>query len=270
MKSWHIFIFLFWLPLSLVAQTTTDFGQNSRVALPSSYIKALVWNIHAGAHEDFNHEFKKLSRNMHLGLFQEVDLNDSLESALLMADLAYTHARSYISPISGDKKGVAIGSVSPAQLTRALRSPVSEFGVATPKAVLLQTFKLENRKEELLVVNVHAINFVTNKMFYSHIDQILKAIKSHKGPMLIAGDFNTWNDQRLTYLDRQMSKQLIARAHLGRGRSQFPDIGRWFGVQTGGAFDQVYTRGVKLRFAEVHAWANSSDHKPIEIHFSIL
>ncbi|MBH48931.1 MAG: hypothetical protein CME71_12255 [Halobacteriovorax sp.] len=150
-----------------------------------------------------------------------------------------------------------------------LRSTVNEFGVVSPKAVLLQTFKIEKRTQDLLVVNVHAINFVTNNLFKEHMDQVIKAVRSHKGPVFMAGDVNTWNRERLRYLDVALSKISISRASLGQGRTRFPDLGRWFGMQLGGALDQVYTRGLTIRFSEVHAWSNSSDHKPIEVHFSI-
>tara|TARA_R110000868_G_scaffold180754_4_gene421437 strand:- start:978 stop:1790 length:813 start_codon:yes stop_codon:yes gene_type:complete len=269
MKYWQIFILSFFLAFSVNARPTRDFGQSSRSALPASYIKALVWNIHAGKDESFASELKTLNRGTHLQLFQEADLTDELESILLEHDYSYTHARSYTSALSGAIKGVATASVARATNTRALRSTVNEFGVVSPKAVLLQTFKIENRKKDLLVVNVHAINFVTNKLFKEHMNQIIKAIKSHTGSVLMAGDFNTWNKERLSYLDKELSRLSITRASLGQGRTRFPDLGRWFGVQLGGALDQVYIRDLTIRYSEIHAWSESSDHKPIEIHFSV-
>lgn len=266
-----IIVAFFLLASSFVAmaQTTSTFGTFSRQELPPSYIKMLVWNIHAGKDELFARDFSELSRGQHLVVLQEADLSNDLKDSLLPNDFFYTHARSYISPISKKIKGIATGSVSRPSTTRALRSPVSEFGVATPKAVLLQTFKIAKRKKQLLVVNVHAINFVTNEMFRAHINQIIKAIKAHKGPIVAAGDFNTWNEGRLKDLDVAMYSQGLSRVSLGIGRSQFPNLGRWFGVQTGGPFDQIYARGIEIRFKEVHAGINSSDHKPMEMHFSI-
>lgn len=254
---------------TLSAQTISHFGQTSVAALPASYIKMLVWNIHAGKDQLFTRDFSELSRGQHLVILQEADLHNDLKDSLLPKDFLYTHARSYISPLSKKLKGVATGSVSAVSVTRALRSPVNEFGVTTPKAVLLQTFKVANKKDQLLVVNVHAINFVTNEMFRAHINQIVKAIKAHKGPIVAAGDFNTWNEGRLKDLDVAMYTLGLSRVSLGIGRSQFPNLGRWFGVQTGGPFDQIYARGIEVRFKEVHASIHSSDHKPMEMHFSI-
>lgn len=270
MRSWHIFIFTLLAPFALIAQTTYDFGQASRPELPASYLKVLIWNIHGGDHVDFKSDIEKLASKTHVFLMQEADLSPQLESDLLSLDFSYTHARSFVSPISGANKGVATGSVASATSTRAMRSPVSELGFTTPKAVLLQTYKLSNRSEQLLVVNVHAINFVTNDMFRAHITQIEKAMAAHKGPVIAAGDFNTWNESRLASLDRAMDRLGLSRVAFGLGRSSFPDLGRWFGVQTGGAFDQVYTRGLNIRFKEIHADIKSSDHKPIELHFSVL
>lgn len=271
MKTWRILIFsLLALPLLSYAQVTTNFGISTRSELPSNYIKALIWNIHAGEHVEFRSDYQYLTKDSHLLLMQEVDLNSALESTLEDIDLYFTHAKSYISPLSGNKKGIATASVAKPVTTRALRSNVVEFGATTPKAVLVQLYKLSDRKESLLVVNVHAINFVTNEMFYQHINQIMKAIKFHKGPALIAGDFNTWNKSRLQYLDNEMNKQALERVQFNGGRSSFPNLGRWFGVEIGGELDQVYFRGINIRFKEVHSAIDSSDHKPIEIHFSIL
>lgn len=269
MRSWQYFIFIFIAPFALLAQTTHDFGHAERSYLPASYLKVLVWNIHGGLHEDFIEDYQELANESHLVLMQEADLSPQLEADLLKSDFTYTHARSFVSPISGANKGVATGSVSKATSTRALRSPVSELGFTTPKAVLLQTFKLSNRQQQLLVVNVHAINFVTNDMFRAHIDQIAKAMAAHKGPIIAAGDFNTWNESRLSSLDKAMDQLGLNRVAFGQGRSSFPDLGRWFGVRTGGAFDQVYVRGLTTRFKEVHAGIKSSDHKPLELHFSV-
>ncbi len=271
MKRWRILILLLIaMPFIGHAQITANFGIATRNELPSSYIKAILWNIHAGEHVDFPSDYQHLTKDSHLLLMQEVDLNSSLQSTLEDTELYFTHAKSYISPLSGNKKGIATASVSKPTTTRALRSNVVEFGATTPKAVLVQLYKLSDRKESLLVANVHAINFVTNEMFYQHIDQIMKAIKFHHGPALIAGDFNTWNKSRLQYLDNEMNKQDLERVQFNGGRSSFPNIGRWFGVEIGGEFDQVYSRGINVRFKEVHSSIQSSDHKPIEIHFSIL
>src|SRR5690606_31094917 len=165
------------------AQTTQGFGYAKREALPASYIKMLIWNIHAGKDEGFARDYAELASGHHLMLLQEADLTSELRADLLIHDVRYTHARSVISPVSGSDKGVATGRVAKAKIARALRSPVSELGVTTPKVVLLQTFKIENRTKELMVVNVHAINFVTNEMFRAHIEQIIKAIRAHQGPV---------------------------------------------------------------------------------------
>ena len=264
-----LILILLTLSFSAYSQITSDFGYETRAELPSSYIKALVWNIHGGTNEAFKSEYEKLSKNQHLTLLQEANLNTELEANLLQTQLYYTHAKSYISPLSGNKKGVTTGSVSRPTTSRALRSTVVEFGATTPKAVLVQLYKLSNTDKKLLVVNVHAINFVTNDMFQEHIQQIIKAIKFHAGPALIAGDFNTWNKERLKYVDQQMNILKINRVSFKAGRSSFPNIGRWFGVQTGGEFDQIYIRGLETRYKHIHADSYSSDHKPIEIHFSL-
>ena len=57
---------------------------------------------------------------------------------------------------------------------------------------MLQWFPITGTDQQLLVVNVHAINFVMLHTFEAFIKQLISAMKNHHGPILLAGDFNTW------------------------------------------------------------------------------
>ena len=53
--------------------------------------------------------------------------------------------------------------------------------------------------EELLAVNVHMLAFETNKMpgYVRQLEQMEEYMSAHDGPILLAGDFNTWGTKRL-------------------------------------------------------------------------
>ena len=62
-----------------------------------------------------------------------------------------------------------------------------------PKSALYARYRLSNGSD-LVTVNLHAINFTLGtKDFQNQIEQLENAVKKHKGPLIIAGDFNTWS-----------------------------------------------------------------------------
>lgn len=85
----------------------------------------------------------------------------------------------------------------------------------------------------MLVVNSHIINFVSLQKFWVHLHQVFDSLKSHVGPILLAGDFNTWHNKRLRHLFKHL--------------------------------DHVYCRGLVVLDAQVHTNINSSDHYPISL-----
>jgi endonuclease/exonuclease/phosphatase family metal-dependent hydrolase len=88
----------------------------------------------------------------------------------------------------------------------------------------------------------------------------MKASVPADAPLLVAGDFNDWNER----LDRPMSAIGLVRALAGRSessrRATFPALAPVF------ALDRIYLRGLRCR--ELHvprgaAWARMSDHLPL-------
>lgn len=54
-----------------------------------------------------------------------------------------------------------------------------------------------------MVVNIHAVNFSLGVEVYSkQLDPIGEQIALHKGPVIMAGDFNAWSNRRLNALRR--------------------------------------------------------------------
>ncbi|NMU84205.1 hypothetical protein HKB16_15060, partial [Vibrio parahaemolyticus] len=66
-----------------------------------------------------------------------------------------------------------------------------------PKSALYSQYHLSNG-EKLAVVNVHAINFtVGTKEYVSQLTALEMLLKHHVGPILFAGDFNSWSESRV-------------------------------------------------------------------------
>ena len=69
--------------------------------------------------------------------------------------------------------------------------------IRTPKAVGITEFALTDSQQTLAVVNIHGINFTLGVGdFARQLADIRSVIEAHEGPVIVAGDFNTWNRRR--------------------------------------------------------------------------
>lgn len=57
---------------------------------------------------------------------------------------------------------------------------------------LCSYYKINGSKESLLVINTHVVNFATTEAFRTFIGELLQVIREHQGPLILGGDFNTW------------------------------------------------------------------------------
>jgi len=128
-----------------------------------------------------------------------------------------------------------------------------ELMYATHKSALVTHHPLQGGVD-LLVVNVHAINFVLNQYFYEEMASISRLIAHHDGPLVIAGDFNTWNAKRIYHLRALMTR-------LGLREVEFADkhhIKRFLWHP----LDYVFYRGLHVEHARAIN-TNISDHNPV-------
>lgn len=148
--------------------------------------------------------------------------------------------------------GIALHSDSVADTVCTLS--FTEPWLRTPKAVLVARFPFRDRA--LLVINLHAINFTLGSSAYSsQLDAIRKLVATHRGPALVAGDFNHWNPWRRGVLKRFAEKA-------GLTEAQFtPD---WRSRHLGAAVDSAFVRGLKVVSA-VAVPTETSDHHPVRI-----
>lgn len=71
----------------------------------------------------------------------------------------------------------------------------------TPKATLVSALQFANKT--LIAVNLHAINFsIGTQELEQQLAAISEVIDQYDGPVVIAGDFNTWSQARTEVLER--------------------------------------------------------------------
>lgn len=170
--------------------------------------------------------------------------------------------------------GKSIGVLTLSRVPPVRIQPVStkyrELGVTAPKVSLVTEYPLANG-ENLLAVNVHLLNFErwSIKKISHQIEDLKAIMASHSGPIIMAGDFNTWNQKRL-----QLVKEITRDIQL-REVTDFPEgrkngdtnsdfWNKFLGVEKDLPLDRVFFSGFKPTAARLLNF-DSSDHTPILI-----
>ncbi|MCF6173142.1 MAG: endonuclease/exonuclease/phosphatase family protein [Campylobacteraceae bacterium] len=134
-----------------------------------------------------------------------------------------------------------------------------ELSFLTRKSSLFTLHKIGNSRE-LLIVNLHAINFVTTKIFKEELWRIKTQISTFQGALIVAGDFNTWNKKRVEILE-EFTKQLSLKEV---NYKDDKNIKRVFNKR----LDYIFYRGLNLKASEVIKSIKFSDHNPIIVKFN--
>lgn len=134
-------------------------------------------------------------------------------------------------------------------------SPDTEPVAATPKVSSIEKYSVEGFEQKLLVANTHAINFTGLSAYRRQISAVAKELAKHEGPLLWAGDFNTWSSRRKEYLDKVM-------VELGLKEIKFNKRSENFLV-----LDRAYVRGLEVTNAE-QLQVGISDHEPLRFTIS--
>jgi endonuclease/exonuclease/phosphatase (EEP) superfamily protein YafD len=219
-------------------------------------ISLLNWNIYKGKREDWATDFERYSHQHDILTIQEAHLDDELE--YLLED----EHRNWALNAAFDYRDKATGV-----MTASTVKPVSICGqrrkepwIRTPKTSLVSYYPLAGVDEHLLVANIHGINFTLGaKAFNRQIESLYDTIKHHDGPLILAGDFNTWSDKRLRIVEGLARR--LALSSLDYSNHNRTSV-------FGNAIDHVFYRGLEV--IEHDTWqVTSSDHNPTRVHFRI-
>lgn len=214
----------------------------------------LVWNVYKGSRgSEFTRDAQLLMPDKDLLLLQEVldnqDFHDLYQS---LPALHYEHSQSW-----GEHGVATLSSAAPLEAAP-IRSNVREAYFTTPKASLFTYYALPSAR--LLVLNVHMINFHEIGAVRSKLEQFREALEEHQGPVLAAGDFNTWSHARVSLVRQFFEEFGLREVHYAPSEAEDPRRKRIVGV-----LDRVYIRGLKVLSKTVHQQIESSDHYPFEL-----
>jgi len=159
-------------------------------------ITVVNWNAQKGKHPQFAKDLKLL-------LEQEmpdiVFLQEAKADLFEPEQMGGYFAEGWSYPWPGGKTvGVLTLSRVPPVRIQPVPTKYREFGVTAPKVSLVTEYPLPTG-ENLLAVNVHLLNFEvwSLKNIAHQLEDLKKIMADHQGPIVMAGDFNTWNQKRL-------------------------------------------------------------------------
>jgi endonuclease/exonuclease/phosphatase (EEP) superfamily protein YafD len=246
-------------------QVLLNLGSPSTKTIPEKHLQVLVWNLHKGGDQDFEKDFALLTVGKDLILSQEILLTPKMKKVFSdLPDYLFSTATSFFVGSDLERTGVAIAAKAPSLNTLFIRTVNHEPFLDSPKMTIINQYPIRNRNDYLTVINLHGINFVTAQTFNEEINRVCRviiALKLINHPLILAGDFNSWSEERLSILNR-------IKNNLGLNEANFlPDNRITFNNHP---LDHVfYSKHLTLVSAKAEGFYQGSDHKPLELIFDI-
>lgn len=213
----------------------------------------LVWNVQKQHNANWQTEFA-----------QELD---TTELDLLLLQEAPLHSHDMQSQWHWQQSvAFMLDDIPLGVVTGLIDIPLSSCGqwhkepwLGTDKTALVSSVVLHSG-DTLLIINLHGVNFSWDMQPYQHqLEALFALVRQHTGPVLMAGDFNSWRALRQSYLrDATQTLGLQAVVFSPDHRTQF----------LGQPLDHLFYRDLKLVQAQTFLTKNS-DHAPLMAKFVI-
>lgn len=219
--------------------------------LPSDRgLEVVSWNIHRNTDAGWESDLARFAEASDLVMLQEATLSVALRDRFAAAKRVWTHADAWA--FDGINNGVLTAAAAPAGSACVQRA--AEPLISLPKSALISWYRIRGRAEALAVANVHAVNFTLDLTVYQRqIENVIDVLATHKGPVILAGDFNTWSPVRVKVLEDAAARIGLAEAKPLRGERS-----RFMGMPA----DYLFVRGMAVEDVWVET-VTSSDHLPI-------
>lgn len=216
----------------------------------------LSWNTLKGQKEGWAEDFMKLSRETDILILQEAYLTGSLKAMLQQEQYHWDMTAAF--EYRKIEMGVLTASRTAPNFTCSFLE--TEPLIRIPKGTLITRYPLSGTTLELMIANIHAINFTVKALaFNQQIDRLEGLLADHLGPLIVSGDFNTWSAGRMARVkDMAQRLDLNAVGFDEKHRSLF--LGR--------PIDHVYYRGLEATHAAT-PMVSTSDHNPLSVGFKL-
>lgn len=218
-------------------------------ALPATF-RLLSWNLHKNADNGWDRDLARFAADRDLLLIQEAALTGELRHLLESGGYDWLLASAFL--LDDRETGVLTAArVRPAAAcTQRFVEPLLQL----PKSTVITRYAVQGLPDRVAVANLHAINFsLALGRYREQLDAIGAELAHHRGPVILAGDFNTWSPVRTEVVIELANR-------LGLAPVVFPEDkrSRFLGQQV----DFLFVRGLDVVDAQVPE-VDSSDHNPV-------
>jgi endonuclease/exonuclease/phosphatase (EEP) superfamily protein YafD len=237
-------------------------SQELQMELPSHF-NVLIWNSYKGVRRSFSDELTSLLPTYDLVLLQEAQDNSFFTDLFESRDhftTSFAH--------SWGRNGVLTASRASIIQAIPLKSMVRELYIATPKSALITTHPVRDDQGEihsLLVINIHMINFRETNAVRKQLEEYRSYIESHDGPIIVGGDFNTWN---------QFRRRVVMEFFEGLGLTEISYLNEDNldprSKLIVGVLDRVFQKGLEVIETKVYDEIDSSDHYPFSAKLRVI
>ncbi len=213
--------------------------------------KVLIWNLYKGQLKHyFYNEFKMLAQDCDFMLLQEV-MHDEVMPQFFQNEFPSVNwwlALSWLKKSTNHGTGVCIGARQSMLSSKTQFAHQRELWFLTPKMTLFSEFEIQGVR--VLFVNTHVLNLTTDKGYQRQLQEIADVVKSFKGPVCLAGDFNSWSIKR--YLIMKKVFRSVGLEHID------PELD-----QRILPLDHLFLRGIEVVEFRIHHEKKGSDHLPL-------
>jgi endonuclease/exonuclease/phosphatase (EEP) superfamily protein YafD len=229
------------------------FGRFASTELVNPKINVLAWNVYKGRKEPFFRDLNLLARGKDLIMLSEATDDEKVKPGLNSIPYGWIMGISFFMK-QQFATGLVTGSYAQPRFIGYTRTTDLEPFVKSPKVILINTFWHRPSQSEILVMNIHGINWVTDEKFERQIRSILPYVSRHKGPILFAGDFNIYGPNRLNIVKNTLAPYGIQRVN-------------WENPPLEKQYDDAFIRGFKvLKARYIHEVKDfSSDHPALDL-----
>ena len=239
-----------YIPFEKRLNMQCDKADNLVPKLASSRFHLITWNVHKGQDTGWQEDLERLSKQADFVLLQEATQHQNLSTfstALFVSSFSFNELLSGVKTFTQTQPEWYCGG------------GVAEPIIQIPKVASVMNLPLE-KGNSLLLINVHLINFEWGISAYqAQLEQLFSFVENHQGPIIMAGDFNAWNEDRLNFVNNLIQKYGLDSVALSQDERV-----RFLGYP----LDYIFTRGVKVVSATSEV-VTSSDHNPLLMEFEL-
>ena len=227
------------------------------------YLSLMSWNTYKVDHKNpqvFADYIREIYAQFEINIFCLQEAVHHSHSYFPIENFSVSFASNII--LKSRNYGVATATNMPISKSIKVLTTHKESVINTHKVSLVS--HIDFHGQEVVVVNIHAINFKSNRVYEYEFEKIKEFISLDKyhHPIIIAGDFNSWNRKRVKLIKDFCREFSFKIAFLDE-----PNLVKSF---QNNHLDFILYRGLSLDSACALDCKKISDHNPIIARFKVM